>query len=118
MSWPKHNWGYIVIGPHGGPIADNGQGMMVEMGFGEVFLDRKAAEWIKKKEQKFLREFGSIQKPEQRPDYEAAAKRVKIIRIALPGTYAQFQIPGRAERQWSRQASCKEMHQKFLERMR
>ena len=95
MSWPKHKWGWIVIGPHGGPIADNGNGMFVEMGHAEVFLDRKAAEWVKRHEQKFLREFGSIQKPEKQAGYEESAKRVKIIRIALPGTYAQFQPAGR-----------------------
>lgn len=99
MSWPKHNWGYIVLGPWGGPIADNGQGMFVEMSYAEVFLDRKSAEWVKRKEQKFLREFGAIQEPQKRAQFEDGAKRVRIIRIALPGTYPQFQIPGRLERE-------------------
>jgi hypothetical protein len=107
MSYPKHNWGFIVLGPWGGPLADNGQGMFVEMWHAEVFLDRKAAEWVKRKEQKFLRDFGSIQKPEKQAEYEDAAKRVRIIRIALPGTYPQFQVPGRLERKLSIEASLK-----------
>lgn len=98
MGLPKHNYGFIVLGPWRGPLADNGQGMFVEMSYAEVFLDRKCAEWVKRKEQKFLHEFGSIQKPEKLAQYEEAAKRVRIIRIALPGTYAQFQRPGQLER--------------------
>jgi len=65
-----------------------------------VFLDRKCAEWVRRKEQKFLREFGAIQIPEKRAEYEAAVKRVRIVRIALPGTYSQFQIPRPAGRGW------------------
>lgn len=42
-------------------------------------------------------------------EYEEAAKRVRVIRIALPGTYAQLQIPGRLEREWAKQASQKEL---------
>jgi hypothetical protein len=95
MSWPKHNWGWIVIGPWGNPIADNGLGMFVEMSYGEVFLDRKAADWVKRKEQKFLREFGAIQKIEHQATWQEAAARVRIIKIALPGTYAQFRVPER-----------------------
>jgi hypothetical protein len=103
MSWPKHKWGWIVLGPWGAPIADNGQGMFVEMSYAEVFLERRAAVWVKRKQQKFLREFGAIQKPEQRVKYEEGANRVRIVRIALPGTYAQFQIPGLIERHQARE---------------
>ena|SRR5258708_6719636 len=106
MSWPKHSWGFIVIGPWGGPMADNGQGMFVESGFAEVFLDRKSAEWVKKDKQKFLREFGSIQVQSKQVEYEEAAKRVTIIRIALPGTYPQFQRPGQLERELRLQRSA------------
>lgn len=116
MGWPKHNWGFIVLGPQRGPLADNGQGMFTESSFAEVFLDRKVAVWVRDKERKFLRRFGEIQKPEKRESYEAAAKRVRIIRIALPGTYAQFKIPGRLEREWAKQASCKELKAKARER--
>lgn len=117
MSWPKgHNWGFIVVDRYG-PIADNGQGMFVNMSHAEVFLDRKVAEWVKREKQKFLREFGAIQKAEQQAYYEESVKLVKIIRIALPGTYAQFQIPGRLEREWAKQASCKELTEKSRARL-
>src|SRR5262249_57748027 len=99
MGWPKHKWGFIVMGPWNGPLADNGQGMFVTSSFAEVFLDRKVAQWLRHKEQKFLRKFAEIQKPALRDDFLEAAKRIKIVRIALPGTYAQFQIPGRLERE-------------------
>ncbi|MFZ1005267.1 MAG: hypothetical protein WAN65_00415 [Candidatus Sulfotelmatobacter sp.] len=105
MSHPKHKWGFIVLGPWRGALADNGQGMFVEMSFAEVFLDRKAAEWVQRNERKFLRDFGSIQSADQHASYEEAAERVKIIRIALPGTYPQFQIPGRLERKLRKDAS-------------
>jgi hypothetical protein len=104
MSWPKHNWGWIVIGRHG-PFAENGQGMFTTAGHAEVFLDRKTAEWVKNKEQKFLREFGAIQRAANRRYYEESVSLVKIIRIALPGTYPQFQIPGKLERELKKKAT-------------
>lgn len=117
MSWPKgHRWGYIVMTRHG-PLADNGQGMFVSMSHAEVFLDRKVAEWVKQQEQKFVRELAEIYAGGKRTYYEESEKQVKIIRIALPGTYIQFQIPGRLERQWARQASCKELTAKSRKRL-
>lgn len=104
MGWPKHKWGFIVLGGQAGqPLRDNGIGIFVESPFAEVFLDRKVAEWLRRDMRK---RFASYAK-----DYEAEGdgakqrywiscyKQIRIIRIALPGTYAQAQIPESLERQ-------------------
>jgi hypothetical protein len=111
MSWPKHK--YAWIGGFGGPIRDMGNGNFNESGFAEVFLDRAAARWVRDQERK---SFASLAKtaPTVPPEdaRNTATKRdwlrryatVRIIRIALPGTYAQFKAPGRLERQLAREA--------------
>jgi hypothetical protein len=50
--------------------------------------------------------------------HEKAAKDVHIVRIMLPGTYAQFQIPGRLERKLAKEMRVcdkKELYQARLE---
>jgi hypothetical protein len=110
MGWPKHKYGWIVLGGWSEPVHDNGLGRFVESGrngFAEVFLDRRAAEWVKRDQRasyarlaKYAPEFPKGNEGSKR-DWLRHYANVRIIRIALPGTYPQFQVPGRLERNLS-----------------
>jgi hypothetical protein len=104
MGWPKHKWGWIVVGGFNEPLRDNGQGMFTAAGrngYAEVFLDRKVAEHIAREEKKGMLRQASYGRASGRDEryWLRNAARVRIIRIALPGTYAQAQIPESLERQ-------------------
>jgi hypothetical protein len=127
MSWPKHSYGWIVLGGFGGPMRDNGQGSFCESGFAEVFLDRKAAEWVAGHERKSFKRLAELYQPEsgivtakewiRRHEWMERYRAVRIIRIALPGTYAQFQVPDRLEREWRRTARVVDLKKKTDSRL-
>ena len=101
MGWPKHKYGWIVLGGFGGPLRDNGCGAFSESGFAEVFLDRRAAEWVRRDERASYARLAKVyaDDPVRKRDWLRRYAAVRIIRIALPGTYPQFQVPGLLERQ-------------------
>jgi transglutaminase-like putative cysteine protease len=101
VGWPKHKYGWIVLGGFGGPIRDNGCGGFCESGFAEVFLDRKAAEWVRRDERAGYARLAETyaHDPARKQAWLRHYAAVRIIRIALPGTYPQFQVPGRLERE-------------------
>jgi hypothetical protein len=106
MGWPKHKYGWIVLGGWNGPIRDNGCGSFTESGFAEVFLDEKAMQWVKRYlRNSFLRLAKSFAEDHAaKREWLRKAANVRSIRIALPGTYPQFRAPGRIERQLAREA--------------
>lgn len=123
MSWRRHNYAYIVMGVYG-PYCDNGQGWFTEGSYAEVFLDLKVARWVRDDHRKsylHLAEHAPIVPPitakntTTREEWLRCARKVRVVKIALPGTYAQFQIPGRLERMLNR--SQKEMTERTRKRM-
>jgi hypothetical protein len=112
MSWPKHKWGWIVVSSDK-PLASNGIGLFVMSGFAEIFLSRKVADWVARRERRMFerlarhapistRGWTSGKNTTTRDEWLEMAKAVKVIRMALPGTYPQFQIPDSLERQLRR----------------
>jgi hypothetical protein len=100
MPWPKHKWGWIVFDGWGNPMRDNGEGTFTQGGFGEVFLNRKAANWIAQIEKRTLARIANNQHTlDAAKPWIALMEKVKVVRIALPGTYAQVQPPSALRRE-------------------
>jgi hypothetical protein len=117
-----HTFAWIVIGPHGGALRDNGIGIFVEGSYGEVFTDQKAARWLFQKERNWFRHMAQWYRQgrmingecivtgsdlEHANYYERCAGNLRLIKIAMPGTYAQLRIPGRLERELRKAAEIK-----------
>lgn len=94
--------------------------MFTESNFAEVFTDRKAAYWLRDKERRWYKRMAEwhgrgtlrngvvIVTPkdiEDKRHYLECAKKIRVVRIALPGTYPQFQIPDRLERELRKEKS-------------
>lgn len=116
MSWPKHNYAWIVVSPYGCLMRDNGAGSFYEGGFGEVFVDKRAALWVRNDHRKVCLSLAStapIVAPSRarntttRGRWLELAKGYRVLKIALPGTYPQFQAPGDLERDLHRERSAK-----------
>lgn len=96
MGWPKHKWGWIVFDGWGCPMRDTGGGAFNGAGFAEVFLNRKAANWIANNERASMARMANIQHSmEDAKPWIELREKVKVVRIALPGTYNQVQPPTR-----------------------
>jgi hypothetical protein len=114
MGWPRHNYAYIVLGGDGKPLRSNGAEGWYEGGFGEVFADKKSAEWVANQERHIFKSLAShapvrqlappVQKTATRDVWIKKHDAVTVCKIALPGTYTQFQIPGALERKLAREA--------------
>jgi hypothetical protein len=114
MGWPRHVYAYIVLGGWGKPLRANGADGWYEGGFGEVFSDKKGAEWVANYERRIYKNLAAtapvnkLPPPHQntttRERWIEMHDAVRVCKIALPGTYAQFQIPGAVERKLAREA--------------
>jgi len=111
MSWPKHKYAWVVLSPYGHLMRDNGNGSFYEAGFGEVFLDKRAALWVRNDHRKSCLSLASnapIKPPANarntttKEQWEKLARGYKVLKIALPGTYPQFRTPGQLERDFVR----------------
>jgi hypothetical protein len=74
-------------------------GLYMGTAYGEVLLERKKANWVRDQERKKLYAIANAEETlEAAKPFIKMAEQVKVIRIALPGTYEQFQIPSRKRR--------------------
>lgn len=94
MSWPKHNYGWIVIdGQTEQPIRmENCAEFGSASGFAEIFLDKRVAFFVRDIHRKMLRNLGFRDAGGHRNDWFKYAGRTRTIRVALPGTYPQVTL--------------------------
>jgi hypothetical protein len=109
--WPKHNYAWVVLSPYGHLMRDNGSGYFYDGGFGEVFLDKRAALWVRNDNRKNCLSLAShapvtpplnARNTTTRDEWKKLARSYKVLKIALPGTYPQFRPPGQLERDFVR----------------
>jgi hypothetical protein len=99
MSWPKHNYAYVVLDGHGlHLLRENGCGSFYGGGFGEVFLSKRAAHWIANDLKRTFQRLADVDAQGARENWLLYKKNTRVLKIALPGTYPQVQAPSEQPR--------------------
>jgi hypothetical protein len=89
MPFPKHNYAFVVMGAYGRLLRSNGEGRYYDGNFGDVFTERRVADWIVRYQQRTYRRLAESDAQNQRKEWLRHARDTRVLRIALPGSYLQ-----------------------------
>lgn len=88
MPFPKHRYAFVVMGAYGRLLRSGYNGLFYEGHFGEVFTDKRVADWIVRSERRIYNTIAEENdQPLNRYRWLQHAKNTRVLRIALPGTY-------------------------------